>query len=455
MDYREFINQKSQLGTMAGFKPDRLPDFLFDFQQHLVEWSLLRGRSAIYADCGLGKTPMQLAWADTVLRKTNKPVLILTPLAVSSQTVSEGEKFGIEVHKCRDGNHHGGIVVTNYERLHYFNANDFGAVVCDESSILKNFDGSTKAAVTEFMRTIPFRLLCTATAAPNDYFELGTSSEALGHLGYQDVLSRFFKEDIFKDYLGWGRKTYRFRGHAEQPFWRWVCSWARSLRQPSDIGFDDNGFQLPPLEEREIVVHASVPRDGMLFSMPARDLHEQREERRQTLDERCGKAAAIVNDHPGSSVVWCHLNDEGDTMERMVSGSVQVSGRMSDDAKEEAIEGFASGGIHTLIIKPKIACYGLNWQHCSNVVTFASHSWEQYYQSVRRCWRFGQKNPVTVSIVCSDGELGVLANLRRKADAAERMFRSLVAHMAESESISPLRVFAEKERMPAWLSMTK
>tara|TARA_R110000803_G_scaffold43701_7_gene93044 strand:+ start:1165 stop:2451 length:1287 start_codon:yes stop_codon:yes gene_type:complete len=428
-----------------------MPDFLFPFQTHLTEWAIRQGRSAIFADCGLGKTPMQLVWAENVVRKTNKPVLVLSPLAVGAQTVREAEKFGVEAMQSRDGVHGNGIVVTNYERLHYFNPDDFAGVVCDESSILKNFNGQTKAAVTEFMRTIQYRLLCTATAAPNDYQELGTSSEALGHLGYQDVLSRFFKEDVIKDYLGWGRKTYRFKGHAEEPFWKWVCSWSRSCRSPSDLGFDDDGFSLPKLIETEFVVQASIPRAGMLFAMPATDLREQREERRDTIDARCAKAAEIVENHKGCSVIWCHLNAEADLMEQMIQGSAQVSGSMSDDAKEETLAAFSGGSLPVLIVKPKIACYGLNWQHCSNVVTFASHSWEQYYQSVRRCWRFGQKKPVKVSIICSDGELRVLENLRRKSDAAERMFRSLVHHMSDAMNINPLREFNQTERMPQWL----
>jgi len=449
--YRSFLSSKSQMERNSGFEPITLPDTMFPFQQSLCDWSIRHGRSAAFADCGLGKTLIQLVWAENVVRKTNKPVLILTPLSVGPQTVREAAKFDLEATQVRDGRHKGGIVVTNYERLHYFDSSDFAGVVCDESSILKNFNGSTKAAVTEFMRTVPYRLLCTATAAPNDYYELGTSSEALGHLGYQDVLGRFFKEDIIKDYLGWGRKTYRFRGHAETPFWRWVCSWSRSLRRPSDMGFDDDGFELPTLEEREIIINASCPREGMLFPIPASNLHDQREERRMTIESRCHKAADIANHHVGHTVVWCHLNDEADLCEKLINGAVQVSGSMRDEEKEERLTAFSNGEIPTLVTKPKIGCWGLNWQHCDNVVTFASHSFEQYYQSVRRCWRFGQRNPVTVSVVCSDGEMGILANLRRKAAAADRMFRSVVTHMRQAEEISPIRNFAETERMPTWL----
>lgn len=450
--YERFIHEKSQQGRMDGFEPVFMPDWLFDFQRALVEWSILKGRFAIFADCGLGKTPMQLVWAQNVVQHTNRPVLLLTPLAVGSQTVREGEKFGIECKQSRDGKHDGGIVVTNYERLHYFDPSDFAGVVCDESSILKNFGGATRQAITEFMREMPYRLLCTATAAPNDYTELGTSSEAIGCLGYSDMITRFFKEESIKDYLGWGRKVYKFRGHAETPFWQWMCSWARACRRPSDLGFDDSGMLLPELIEAEVVIEDSTPRSGMLFSTPARDLREQREERRITIQERCETAAHIVTNHDdGPSVVWCHLNDEGDELERQIEGSVQVHGSLADDEKEERLLAFSAGQIDTLITKPKIGCFGLNWQHCNNVVTFASHSYEQYYQLVRRCYRFGQTKPVKVTTVATEGERGITENLQRKSRQAEEMFASLVRHMNEAIAIDDQWKFEKQEQIPTWL----
>jgi hypothetical protein len=455
LTYESFIANKSQIGGDHGFDPISLPDWLFDFQRHLVTWALRKGRAAIFADCGMGKTPMQLVWADNVRQKTGKPVLILTPLAVSYQTVGEAHKFSLDAERSHDGNGKADIVVANYERLHYFDCRKFGGVVCDESSILKNFDGSTKAAVTEFMRTIPYRLLCTATAAPNDYHELGTSSEALGYLGYQDMLSRFFKEDVIKDYLGWGRKAYRFRGHAEGPFWRWVCSWARACRKPSDIGYDDRTFILPPLIETEVIVRSSSLRPGMLFALPAENLQEQREERRITIADRCEAVQKIVSEHDGASVIWCHLNDEADAIEAAIPGAKQVSGSDDDDEKEAKLLAFQRGEIRVLVTKPKIGCFGLNWQHCHNVVTFASHSWEQYYQSVRRCWRFGQKHPVKVHIVATEGEVGVLANLRRKANAADRMFELLCKHMSDALAIDNSTRFPTPEEIPSWLSSNK
>ena len=452
MSYAEFLDGKRQAGKDSGFDPVFMPDFLIDFQQHLTDWSIRKGRGAIYADCGFGKTVMQLVWSENVVRHANKPVLILAPLAVSHQTVREGEKFGIDCKRSQDGKYgNAKIVVTNYQRLHYFNADDFAGVVCDESSCLKNAAAKTRFAVTEFLRTIPYRLLCTATAAPNDFFELGTSSEALGYLGFQDMLSRFFKEDTIKDYLGWGRKAYRFRGHAEQPFWRWVCSWARACRKPSDLGFDDGRFILPPLIEKAHEVKCSKTRSGMLFAMPARDLHEQRQERRTTIQERCEAVAELVSNHNGSSVSWCHLNPEGDLLEELIPDGLQVSGSMSDDLKEERMLAFQSGELKRLVIKPKIGAWGLNWQHCHHITEFTSHSFEAHYQSVRRCWRFGQEKSVTVHLVLSEGEVGVLANLQRKAEQANKMFDALVEHMNDAMHIKRDIEFPETERMPAWL----
>jgi hypothetical protein len=458
MSYATFLEQKSQMANEHGFAPIASPDFLFDFQHALVDWAVRKGRAAIFADCGLGKTPMQLVWAENVLRKTNRPVLIATPLAVSHQTIAEGEKFGIGVRRSQDGAARPGITVTNYERLHHFNPDDFGAFVGDESSILKSFDGQRRAVVTEFMRKIPFRLLCTATAAPNDYIELGTSSEALGQLGYMDMLHRFFKNDLNnsatgRGYLGSANK-WRFKGHAETPFWQWVCSWGRAIRRPSDLGFDDRNFVLPPLIEREHVVATKTLAPGMLFALPAEDLKEQREERRRTIKERCEEIAALVS-HPEQALIWCHLNDEGNLLEEIIKDAEQVSGEDTDEAKEEKFLGFARGQISKLVTKPKIGAWGLNFQNCAHVTTFPSHSFEQYYQAVRRCWRFGQKKPVRVDIVTTDGERGVMENLQRKAKQADRMFESLVAEMNRAIEIGRTQEFTQAQEVPACLLATR
>ena len=465
MNYAEFLFRKEQLGNDGGFDPRWLPDFLFDFQRALVEWALRVGRDAIFADCGLGKTPMQLVWAENVVREANKPVLILTPLAVSQQTIGEAAKFGIEAHRSADGKVHQGINVTNYERLHYCNPDDFAGVVCDESSILKSFDGETRKAVTEFMRKIPYRLLCTATAAPNDYIELGTSSEALGQLGYMDMLGRYFKNDqgnairtvVFRQ----GKKNFqqlddaakwRFKGHAETPFWRWVCSWARACRRPSDLGFDDRAFVLPPLIEQDHLVTAATIAPGMLFSLPAVGLQEQREERRRTIKERCEKVAELVTPTGKPALVWCHMNNEGDLLEKLIPDAQQVSGGDSDEAKEEKFLAFSRGELRVLVTKPKIGAWGLNFQHCAHVTFFPSHSFEQYYQGVRRCWRFGQKNPVHVDVVTTEGEKSVLQNLQRKAQAADVMFSRLVEEMNRAISVDRGVKFTKQEQVPAWLS---
>lgn len=454
--YESFIRRKSQPDNDGGFDPVWRPDFLFPFQAALVEWAIRKGRAGIFADCGLGKTPMQLVWGENVVRQTNRPVLVLTPLAVAQQTVREAEKFGVTAWRSPDGKVKKGVNVTNYERLHHFDPHDFAAVVCDESGILKSFDGTTRKAITEFMRVVPYRLLCTATAAPNDFYELGTSSEALGYLGFIDMLSRFFKNarnnaSIGRSWAEGSGPQWRFRGHAEKPFWRWVCSWARALRKPSDLGFDDGGFQLPPLNEREHVVHGK-PRAGMLFPMPAVGLDEEREERRNTLRERCEMAASLVAKTRKPFVAWCHLNPEGDLLAKLIPDAVQVSGRDSDDAKEEKFAAFAAGQVRGLVTKPVIGAWGLNWQHCAHMTTFTGHSFEQYYQSVRRFWRFGQRSAVTVDHILSDGESRVIANLQRKAEQADKLFAELTRHMQDELNIDrQWRKFDVKEEFPSWL----
>jgi hypothetical protein len=468
-DYEAFLERKAQADTFAGFEPVIMPDFLFDFQKSLVDWAVRKGKAAIFADCGLGKTPMQLVWAQNIVERTNGNVLILTPLAVGHQTIREGEKFGIACRRSFDGKPVGKITVANYERLHHFDPTDFVGAVCDESSILKNFDGKRRALITEFMRRMDYRLLCTATAAPNDYVELGTSSEALGSLGYMDMLTRFFRnvdastvskghqfrfkikerEDAFR-----GRASFwRFKRHAQQAFWRWVCSWARALRRPSDLGFDDDGFVLPELIERESVIDNAKPLPGELFVRPALGLKEQREERRLTLCERCEKAAKLV-EHGEPAVLWCYLNDEGDLLEKLIPDAVQVSGSDSDERKEEVFVGFSSGQVRVLVTKPKIGGFGLNWQHCAHVTFFPSHSYEQYYQGVRRCWRFGQTRPVVVDVISTGGDADVLRNLKRKAEQADQMFTNLVTYMGEELRIARSSDFTLEEEVPAWLSAT-
>lgn len=672
MNYHDFLNSKTQHAPDAGFEPLWLPDCLFDFQTYLAEWAIRKGRGAIFADCGLGKSLIQLVWAENVVRKTNKPVLILTPLAVSQQTVKEAEKFGMECRRSQDGKHDGkGIWVTNYERLQNFDCTDFAGVVCDESSILKSYTGVTRNHITRFMNKMPYRLLCTATAAPNDYVELGTSSEALGELSNSDMLKRFFRqlddkgqkkesrdqldaESLIAADPNYYRKLsfrvaqsigqWRLKHHAIDHFWRWVASWAMACRMPSDLGFDDAKFILPPLNEQDHIIKVSSPPPGMLFNLPAVGLREERAERRRTLTERCEFIASLV-DHDRPAVIWCHYNPEGDLLEEVVPHSIQVAGRHSDeyriavaewfigdkclcndslfraklatwpkqqsdltdtgrstiesivlnalknpsntDAKTEknasstcpsttkrikeitclqknrSQSGNESGESNTpptktsgtrknkrlknterkiltstsreqcgdtdqllkstfgwsnwdvlsaerkslaiqevidcilttittpdnsvafsavnailgsdnlttiqnalkqqqcicghqsgnrkLITKSKIFGWGLNWQHCNHVVSCASHSYEQTYQSVRRCWRFGQLNPVTHDVVATEGEVRVLANMRRKAQQAEVMWKSIVKGMANAKRIERTNIYTEKITTPSWL----
>ena len=454
MTYEDFITSKSQHGERHGFKPIWLPDCLFDFQRHLVEWAIAQGRAAIFADCGLGKTLMQLVWAENVIRQTNRPVLLVTPIAVGIQTLTEAKKFGISAVRTRDGKmtNDNMIFITNYEQLHKYDSAQFAGCVCDESSAIKDFKSERKSAVVDFMRALPYRLLCTATAAPNDFWELGTSSEALGHLGFRDMVTMFFKQETSKDHHGWGRTKYRFRGHAEEPFWSWVCSWARSLRKPSDLGFSDEHFVLPPLVENNITIETAKPRQGLLFSVPAKDMREERAERRHSVTDRVEKACQVAIEHNGPTVLWGELNEETDAIERVVPDCVQVRGSMPDEAKEEALIGFSSGQIRRLVTKPKIGAWGLNWQHCCNIVTFPSHSYEQDYQLVRRCYRFGQTKPVTVTRIICEGEANILNSLSRKYQQSVRMFDSIVAHMRDSLHLVSADSFPNLERLPQWLS---
>lgn len=451
--YEEFLAARAQLAPGCGFEPTYMPDCLFDFQKPLVDWSVRQGRDALLADTGLGKSLMELAWAHNVYLHTGKPVLLFTPLAVGFQIAAEAARFGIEAAVSRDGSMPAPITITNYERLDKFDSAKFAGGVCDEASVIKSFDGSTRAKVTEFLRLMPYRLLATATAAPNDYIELGTLSEALGQLGYVDMLNRFFtnkqKTSGLNRHMGQAAE-WRFKGHAEQEFWRWVASWARAIRKPSDYGFDDGAFVLPPLEYRTHIVEARAHAEGTLFDVPARGLREEREETRRTIQERCEKAASLVED-ADSAVTWCQLNDESALLAKLIDGSVEVSGSDSIDEKEEKLSGFSRGEIRVLVIKPKVGALGLNWQHCNRMTFFPNHSYQEFYQAVRRSWRFGQKRPVTVDIVATEGGKSALASLQRKAAQADAMFSALVEHMNDAANIDRSATYDQEVKIPTWL----
>lgn len=411
---------------------------------------------------------MQLVWAENVVRKTNRPVLILAPLAVSHQIVMEGEKFGVEVHRSNDGTVQPNITVTNYERLANFSPEDFSAVVCDEASIIKHWSGATQKAVTRFLSKMQYRLLCTATPAPNDFIELGTASEALGCLTYSDMLATFFRQIsddekkkrataddiIHSKRLSWrviqSFGQWALKPHAFEPFWRWVSSWARACRKPSDVGpYDDARFTLPKLRRFDHIIEPKTPPPGLLFTIPAFGLNQERGERRRTLEERAELVAKLTADSD-CAVVWCHLNPEGDRLEKEIPDAVQVKGSQSMDEKEELILAFLRGEARVLVTKAKIAGLGLNMQHCAHVVTFVDHSYEKFYQCVRRCWRFGQKRPVRLDVIASEGESNVQKNMDRKERMAAQMFDSIIANMNDAQAVAPRKATTQPE-VPAWL----
>jgi len=444
-DYSSFIGAKQIKRDSFGFDPVWMPDFLFPFQSCLEEWIIKRGRSSMFADCGLGKTPLSLVWSENVIRKMNRPVLILTPLAVAPQFVREGDKFGIEVRHSRDGSVFKGINVVNYERLHYFSPSDFAGVVCDESGVLKHHDAKTRSAVSAFCKDVPYRLLGTATPAPNDFMELGNSAEVLGRMGYAQMLGMFFT------HAGDSTQQWRLKGHAKRRFWQWVSTWARALRKPSDLGFDDDGFVLPPLNVKQYTVSSQKMGLG-LFPMSAKTLNEQRAERRRTIQERCELVAGLVSrDRP--FIAWCHLNAEGDLLESLIPDAVQVAGSDDNSVKEERLDAFARGEIRVLVTKPRIGGFGLNLQLCSDMSFFPSHSWEQWYQAIRRCWRFGQKRQVNVNIVTSEAESRVLSNMQRKERQAVELYDSIVREMSDFQTgkNGDGKEQTEGMEVPSWL----
>lgn len=454
MKYDQFIERKSQLSGNFGFDPIYMPDMLFDFQKHLVEWAMKKGRGAIFADTGLGKTLIQLTLAENIVRKTNKNVLILTPLAVAFQFILEAQNIDMsDIEYSKDGKYKTKIVITNYERLHYFDSNDFEAVILDESSILKNFDGATKAAVTSFMKKVKYRMLSTATPSPNDYVELGTSSEALGYLGYTDMLTMFFanNEDTIKP-QNIGTK-WILKGHGRDKFFEWVSSWSMSIRKPSDLGFSDELFALPPLyknfhsvkNEKNLIVDNQY----QLFNGIARRLTEVREEQRATIEKRCEKAVEIAKNHD-TTVYWCNFNKEGELLSQLDKESYEIKGSMDIDQKEDLLINFTKGNIKKLITKAKMTAFGLNWQHCNHTIFFPTFSYEQYYQSIRRFWRFGQKKPVTVDLVFSDGQQRVLDSLIAKTKKADELFSKLNANLHQDFSITK-KEYNDKVTLPEFV----
>ncbi len=427
MNYTDFLESKRVVVKPAGFDiaDQDINKQLFDWQRRIVQWAIKRGRAALFEDCGLGKTAQQVEWSRIVNAHTGKPVIILAPLAVADQTVREGEKFGVSVTKCTSQRDiKPGVNVTNYEKLDKFTPDGFGGIVLDESSILKAYDGKTRHRITDFAKGIDFRLCCTATPAPNDLVELCNHAEFLDIMSGKEILALFFRQD--------GNTTHKWRlkGHARAAFWTWMAEWSIALRRPSDIGYDDDRFMLPPLVMHEDQV-VNDRHDGYLFAMEAKTLAERRQSRRDSLDARVARAAALANESDEQWLVWCDLNCESERLANAIKGAVEVKGSDTDDHKERALRGFANGTVRVLVSKPSIAGFGMNFQRCHNVEFVGlSDSYEAFYQAIRRCWRFGQTQPVHCHVICSDSDGAVVENIRRKDAQAQDMFDSVVKAMS-------------------------
>lgn len=455
MNYAEFIASKKHTSDSFGFDPVWMPACAFDFQSHIISKAVRKGRIGLFEDTGLGKTLQQLAIAENIIRKTNKRVLILTPLAVAFQFIDEATRIGVDdIAHSKAGNITKNITVCNYERLHLFNPQDFICVMLDESSILKNFKGKTRDEIVAFIKRVPYRFLSTATPSPNDFIELGNSSEALGYMGYMDMLSKFFKSNqgsADSNNRNIGEKFY-LKPHAERDFFAWVNQWSIMVKKPSDLGFKDQGYELPALHVNKHIVknEATWCVDGQtsLFAMPAQRLTEVREEQKLTVKERCEKAASMA--YGKTSVYWCNLNEESSLLSDLDRDAVEIIGGMSIEKKEEILVSFARGEIKRLITKAKMTSMGLNWQHCNHTVFFPTYSYEQYYQAIRRFWRFGQKSEVTCDMVISEGQERVMQALDQKTQKAIDLFGNLVK-AANTEYKNIIKPFSQPLKLPEFL----
>ncbi len=468
MSYSGFLASKAFSAPATGFEAADLGDHLAPFQELTTRWALRRGRAAVFADTGLGKTRMQLTWAHQVNRHLvasgapRSNVLILAPLAVAAQTVKEGVSIGVDVTYCRSQEAvRDGITITNYDMLDRFDPSAFGAVVIDESSIIKNFTGATRNQIIESFRGTQFKLACTATPSPNDFTELGNHAEFLGVMSRAEMLASFFVHD------GGSTQDWRIKGHAKEAFWKWVCSWGAMVKFPSDLGDSDDGYILPPLKMIPHIIPSTQEQaraSGLLFAEPARTLSDQRVARRATLSDRARVAAACVAAEPKEPwILWCELNDESAELARSIPGAVELCGADKPEVKESVLAEFASGAIRVLVTKPSIAGFGMNWQHCAReIFVGASHSHEQTYQAIRRCWRFGQKRPVNVHVVTSELEGAVVENLLRKERDAAEMSEQMRKHTSSfvRESVGGVRrettAYEPRKAMnlPSWLEST-
>ena len=418
-DYEDFLKNKRFILESSGFDIDKntLNPQLYDFQKDIVRWALAKGRACIFADCGLGKTAMQLSWSYQICKHlgANAKVLILAPLSVCEQTKREGQKFNYQINICESqADVKSGINITNYEKLEKFVANEFDGVVLDESSILKSFTGKVRTSIIDNFINVPYKLACTATPAPNDYMELGNHAEFCGVMTRSEMLSMFFVHD------GGETSKWRLKGHAEDVFWQWMASWSVFIDNPRNLGYEIDGFDLPQLHINEIIIDGDEPTQESL------SLTERREARKQSLQLRCEKAAEYVNNSDEQWLVWCDLNDESHLLHSLINESVEVQGSDKDTHKTNSMLDFASGNIKCLVTKPKIAGFGMNWQNCHNMIfTGLSDSYEAYYQALRRCWRFGQTKEVNVYIIISAKEGCVKQNIERKQTDFLKMQREM------------------------------
>lgn len=421
MQYQEFIERKNTAVVNSGFICNDLNQSLYPFQRDIVRWALQKGKAAIFADCGLGKTLMQLEWARQVCMHTGGAVLVVAPLAVAAQTKREGAQFGINTVVCESADDvQNGINITNYEKLDKFDCSVFSGVVLDESSILKSFTGKLRGKIIDAFCRAPYRLACTATPAPNDYMELGNHAEFLGIMTREEMLSMYFVHD------GGDTSKWRLKGHAEDVFWQWLGSWSIVMSNPCDLGYEAAGYDLPALNIREVIVDGGTPVRGNL------SLTERRRARKESIELRCQYAASLVNASSEQWLVWCDLNDESKRLAELIPDAIEVTGQDRTEHKRDAMLDFAAGAERCLVTKPKIAGFGMNWQGCHNIVfTGLSDSYEQFYQAVRRCWRFGQVHDVNVYIVISAKEGCVLENINRKQQDSETMKAAMAAYTKE------------------------
>jgi superfamily II DNA or RNA helicase len=452
--YDEFLKTKERAVTNTGFEisDGDINPLLFQWQRDVVRWALLKGRAAIFADCGLGKTPIQLEFARHVNAHERRPVLVLAPLAVSEQTKREGDKFGIDVHVCRSQTDvMDGVNITNYEMLEHFDPSAFCGIVLDESSILKHHDSKTRALITEAFRDTRYKLACTATPAPNDYMELCNHSEFLNAMNRVEMLATFFVHD------GGDTSKWRLKGHAEDEFWRWMSGWAMTITMPSDIGYPNDGFALPELRVHEITVDSEVGDtiDGQIALIPtiAQTLNDRRKARRDSMTDRC-EAAAMIANTDDQCLVWCDLNAESGTLTSMIDGAVEVKGSDPTRHKVDAMMGFAAGTVRCMVTKPSIAGWGMNWQNCNRMVFVGlSDSYEMFYQAVRRCWRFGQTKPVDVYVITSDAEGAVKANIERKDANSRNMMAQMTRYARQSLEVVVARNRDERDEYKPGIEM--